>query len=80
MEEVIRDDLISGNYRRSTHFRKDRANQRNITRLDIKECAETAFIKKGDADTYLVMGTDADGDDLTLVCAYDEGTLIITGY
>jgi hypothetical protein len=73
---VVRADLESGNFRLSLHARQ-RMNERNVTVQDIKICAEDGVITV-DGNEFKLVGLDMHNEDLTIICAYQDGTLIVT--
>lgn len=76
--KVIRQDIIEGEYRLTVHAHK-RMSERNITHSDIVECAQNGVISEH-GEKYNIDGQDEYGQDLTVVCAYKDGVLIITVY
>lgn len=73
---VVRTDLECGNFRLSLHARQ-RMNERNVTVQDIKICAEDGVITV-DGNEFKLVGLDMHNEDLTIICAYRDGTLIVT--
>ena len=73
---VVKADLESGHFRLTLHARQ-RMSQRNVTVQDIKACAEDGFFTV-DGDEFILVGLDINNEDLTIICAYQDGTLIIT--
>lgn len=78
-KEVIKGDLLSGNYRLSYHANLRMA-ERTVSRKDIEVCAQDAEVMTQPDGTFLVLGLDSKNEDLTIVCAYENGTLIVTIY
>lgn len=77
--ENILEDLKSGDFKLTTHARQ-RMNQRNVTMNDIKTCAQNAKVTVQADGTFKVEGYDEDSEELTLICAVSNGTLIVTVY
>jgi Domain of unknown function (DUF4258) len=76
-ESLVLEDLASGNFRLTRHA-IERMGQRTVTRADIRNVGGTGTVKPGDDGKLKVTGVDLDGDELTVVCVYESGTLIIT--
>jgi DNA-binding IclR family transcriptional regulator len=74
---LVLEDLAAGNFRLTRHAIV-RMGQRTVTRADICSVCHTGVAKLADGDKVEVTGFDLDGDELTVVCVCDEGTLIIT--
>ncbi|KYG64826.1 hypothetical protein AZI86_11530 [Bdellovibrio bacteriovorus] len=74
--DIIKDDLVSGNFRLTLHARQ-RMDQRRVTLQDIRICAKDGEIFV-DGDEFNLIGLDLEDRDLTVVCAYRHGTLIVT--
>lgn len=74
--EIVKADLESGSFRLTLHARQ-RMDERNVTVQDIKACAEDGVITK-DGDEFKLIGLDIQNEDLTVICAYSDGTLIVT--
>jgi hypothetical protein len=74
---LVLEDLASGNFRLTRHA-IERMGQRTVTRADICNVGRTGAARPADGGKVKVTGEDLDGDELTLVCVYDGGTLIIT--
>jgi hypothetical protein len=52
--------------------------ERMISDSDISHCALSGYIKEQDDGKFKVSGQDLDGDELTIICAWDGETIIIT--
>ena len=76
--EVVRDLIANGFYLLTKHAR-ERMAERNITHLDIRQCARHSIIDLKD-DKYVVVGRDIDAELLKIICVYDDDVLIITVY
>lgn len=74
--DIIKADLINGNFRLTFHARQ-RMDERGVTVQDIKICAEDGELIP-DGDEFKLIGLDLENQDLTVVCAYRDGTLIVT--
>lgn len=74
--DIIKADLITGNFRLTFHARQ-RMDERSVTVQDIKICAEDGELIT-DGEEFKLIGLDSDNQDLTVVCAYRNGTLIVT--
>lgn len=74
--DIIKTDLITGNFRLTYHARQRMA-ERGVTVQDIKLCAEDGELFS-DGDEFKLIGLDSDNQDLTVICAYRDGTLIVT--
>lgn len=79
MDDVILDDLRSGTFLITAHARK-RMHERGAAKADIVECGNTGTVTPQEDGKYKVTGCDVDGDALTVICAYDDGTLVVTLY
>jgi hypothetical protein len=76
--EAIRTSLVSGRYRVTLHARQ-RMGERIISDSDISHCASVATrVNEQDDGKFRVTGPDLDGDELTLICAWDGETVIVT--
>ncbi len=75
--QTIRSSLVSGRYRVTLHARQRMA-ERMIFDSDISHCAEMASINNQGEDKFKVTGQGLDGEELTIICAWDGETLIIT--
>jgi len=51
--------------------------ERMISDSDISHCAQVANIKEQGDGKFKVTGQDLDGDELTIICAWDGETVII---
>ena len=69
--------MTSGNFYLTRHA-AERMGQRNISKVDIRSVGRTGAVKEIAEDKYKVIGSDIDGDELTVVCVYEAGTLVIT--
>jgi len=74
--ELILSDLINGYYKLTFHAH-ERMSQRNITRYDISDCAQTGVLTFKD-NKYHIVGKDSSGESMKIVCVYEDGVLIIT--
>jgi hypothetical protein len=63
----------------SSHARA-RMTQRSITYQDIRSTlvTSTACVAGSDADRWVVTGVDLDGEETEVVCAVEEGVVVIT--
>jgi hypothetical protein len=77
IEMAILEDLAQGNFKLTKHA-KIRMLDRTITMSDIFNVARTGVCTKETDGKYKVVGSDCSEEDVTLICVYDEGTLIIT--
>lgn len=76
LENVIISDLINGDYKVTFHAHV-RMSERNITRYDISDCAQTGVLTFKD-NKYHIVGKDSSGESMKIVCVYEDGVLIIT--
>ncbi len=74
--DVVRSDLISGDFKLTLHARL-RMDQRGVTIHDIRTCARDGEFTC-DGDKFKLVGLDTHDLELTVVCAYSHGTLIVT--
>jgi hypothetical protein len=75
---TIRSSLVSGQYRVTFHARQ-RMGERMISDTDINHCAFVASeIRIQGNGKFKVVGTDLDGEELIIICAWDGETIIIT--
>lgn len=74
--DYILDSISSGEYQLTLHARQRMA-QRNVTNADIKNCGATGVVTV-DGEKFKVVGKDIDDCELTVICAVDNGILIIT--
>ena len=78
--QVVIQDLIAGDFSVSTHAVK-RMQQRTVTKNDIREAARTYFSAHVQADGKAsITGFDLDGEELQVIAAYDNGTVVVTVY
>lgn len=54
--------------------------ERGVSFSDIKECGATGNVKKQADGKFKVKGLDVDAEELTVICAYEDRTLIVTLY
>jgi hypothetical protein len=76
-ESTLRYDLASGNFRLTRHA-LERMAERTVSKADIRKVGSTGVVKLAEDGKFKVTGVDLDGDELSLICVYDHGTLIIT--
>jgi hypothetical protein len=71
--------LARGEFRLSLHA-LDRANERIVTEADIIQVGKTArhCVLQPERETWRVVGRDLDGMRLTVICALEEGVLVVT--
>ncbi len=70
--------LRTGTFILSTHARL-RMKERRVRFDDIVRCGQTASIALPQEDgCYKVKGVDLDGDELTVIAAFDQDTIIVT--
>lgn len=77
IEEAVLEDLQHGNFHLTRHA-KIRMVERQITMPDIFSVGRTGICTKEPDGKFKVRGEDCSSETVTLICAYDEGTLIIT--
>lgn len=77
MDDVILDDLKNGNFLLTAHARV-RMNERGAAKADIRECGLTGSVTQQPDGKFKVVGLDTDGDKITIICAYEEETLVVT--
>jgi hypothetical protein len=71
-------DLVAGNFVPTGHAEKRMA-ERNVSEADIQSVGHTCSSIEPQRDgKFKINGRDMDGEDLSVVCAYDGQTLIIT--
>lgn len=71
-------DLASGNFKTSPHA-YTQSKGRSVTRRDIIACAKDPFeTEVQENGRFAIHGLDEQDDDLTIIAAYDEGTLVVT--
>ena len=76
--ENVRGYAAAGRVRVSSHARA-RMKQRNVRREDLRSALVYAAACSAQVEgTWKVAGPDADGDDLTVVVAIEEGLLVVT--
>ncbi len=75
--QLVLEDLASGNFRLTRHA-LERMAERSVTRADIRNVGMMGVAKPAEDGKLRVRGVDLDGEELTLVCVYEDGTLIIT--
>ncbi len=79
IEFIVR-DLKRNDFELTGHARK-RMQERCVSRGDIVNVSQTfRKIEKQDSGKIKIMGLDRSGDDLTIICVYESGTLIVTVY
>ncbi len=78
-KEVVKSDLESGNFRYTNHA-GERGAQRSFTRRDIIEAAKNGDVEETGDSKFVLFGYDSAGEEITVICGYDNGTLIITAY
>ena len=78
-EKRIIKALMQGDFKISNHARK-RMYERNVLLDDIICCAKTILSIQQLDGKYVVKGHDRYDDKLTIICAWDGNTLIITLY
>lgn len=78
--ERIKNDLRSGSFELTQHALK-RMRERGVRRTDIINLGFNLFRSLDQENGKVKLeGLDCDGEELTVVCVYDLGTLVITVY
>ncbi len=75
--QYVLDCLRDGDYRITLHA-KQRMAERNVSYADIRSCSETGTITLGPDGKIKIVGSDIEGEELTLICAEEDSVLIIT--
>lgn len=68
--------LAQGDYFVTKHAQL-RMGQRTVSHKDIQRCARTGSASRQPDGKIRVSGKDCDDDDLTLICAEDDGALLV---
>ncbi len=76
-ESALLHDLASGDFRLTRHA-LERMAERTVSKADIRNVGATGVVKLAENGKFKVTGGDLDGDELSLICVYEYGTLIIT--
>jgi hypothetical protein len=70
--------LAAGEFIVTLHGRQRMA-QRSVSEFDIMECGRTAVeVKLQNDGKYKIFGFDLDGDELDVVCLFEDHLIIIT--
>lgn len=78
-EQIILNSLKRGDFLFTKHS-LERMAERGVLKADIISVGRTCHSIKwqDEHQTYIVIGNDSDGLKLSVCCAYEKGTLIVT--
>jgi hypothetical protein len=76
--DLVLASLKNGRFILNVHARK-RMRERGVYFEDIVSCAQTLKqVREQENGTLKIEGEDLDGDDLTVIAAYDGETVVVT--
>jgi len=75
LEEVL-NLLKNGKYEVTLHA-KQRMALRNVSHADVRNCGRTGTAIEND-EKIKVTGLDCDQEELSLICVYEDGVILIT--